>query len=46
MNIECDIVARYVARMLKFPLETVEMTGLSGAIRHESLMDKLERSGF
>ncbi|MGB7566977.1 MAG: riboflavin synthase [Chitinivibrionales bacterium] len=46
VNIECDIVARYVARMLRFPLETTEETGLSGTLRHESLIDKLERSGF
>jgi riboflavin synthase len=45
VNVECDVLARYVARRLDCHLESIG-TGLPGTGLRGSLLDKLERSGF
>lgn len=46
VNIECDCLARYVARILKYPLELGHKTDFFEASPPGSLLDRLERSGF
>jgi riboflavin synthase len=46
VNVECDVLARYVARRLDFYLESAGKAGCPGTGPRGSLMDKLERSGF
>jgi riboflavin synthase len=46
VNVECDVLARYVARRLDFYLGSAGKKGLSAAAPQGSLLDRMERSGF
>jgi riboflavin synthase len=46
MNIECDVLARYVARMISYPLEHPRSADSPAILSQGSLLDTLERSGF
>ena len=46
VNVECDVLARYVARRLHFYLGSAGKKGLSAAAPQGSLLDRMERSGF
>lgn len=46
VNVECDVLARYVARRLNYHLKNDGETGFPIPGPHNSLLDRLERSGF
>ena len=46
VNVECDVLARYVARRLDFYLGSAGKKSLSAAAPQGSLLDRMERSGF
>jgi riboflavin synthase len=46
VNVECDVLARYVARKLNYHLESAGKAGFQGTGPRGSLLDALERSGF
>ena len=46
VNIECDVLARYIARMLSFPSRRTENEEKAALRSGGKLLDALERSGF
>jgi riboflavin synthase alpha subunit len=46
VNIECDVLARYVARMMNRPPHSGPTPGSLAKLSSGSLLDALERSGF
>jgi riboflavin synthase len=46
VNIECDVLARYIARMISFPSQRTENGAHATPRSSRALLDALERSGF